>query len=126
MQPFKKVIFIGAALLLIAALFTTAQADYLGPNRVIVTYETIYQRQACRFVDVRDPAGPGVCACTIPSTLGPRTAAPAAWIAIIFIPMFVDGVQRTPIAPTPVWIPSAGPQAPSRAALWGIRPVPPS
>ena len=69
MQPFKKVIFIGAALLLIAALFTTAQADYLGPNRVIVTYETIYQRQACRFVDVRDLAGPGVCACTMKSYL---------------------------------------------------------
>jgi len=78
MQPFKKVIFIGAALLLIAALFTTAQADYLGPNRVIVTYETIYQRQACRFVDVRDPAGPGVCACTMTVYVGPKDSCPGS------------------------------------------------
>jgi len=78
MQPFKKVIFIGAALLLIAVLFTTAQADYLGPNRVIVTYETIYQRQACRFVDVRDPAGPGVCACTMTVYVGPKDSCPGS------------------------------------------------
>jgi hypothetical protein len=78
MQPFKKIIFIGTALLLIAVLFTTAQADYLGPNRVIVTYETIYQRQACRFVDVRDPAGPGVCACTMTVYVGPKDSCPGS------------------------------------------------
>jgi len=65
-------------LLLIAVLFTTAQADYLGPNRVIVTYETIYQRQACRFVDVRDPAGPGVCACTMTVYTSPTGSCPGS------------------------------------------------
>ena len=65
-------------MLLIAVLFTTAQADYLGPNRVIVTYETIYQRQACRFVDVRDPAGPGVCACTMTVYVGPKDSCPGS------------------------------------------------
>ena len=65
-------------MLLIAVLFTTAQADYLGPNRVIVTYETIYQRQACRFVDVRDPAGPGVCACTMTVYTSPTGSCPGS------------------------------------------------
>jgi len=46
-------------LLLIAVLFTTAQADYLGPNRVIVTYETQYHRVRCNYVAVSDPPGSG-------------------------------------------------------------------
>ena len=83
MQLFKKIIFIGTALLLIAVLFTTAQADYLGPNRVIVTYETIYQRQACRFVDVRDPAGPGVCACTMTVYTSPTGSCPGSMDSVL-------------------------------------------
>ena len=78
MQLFKKIIFIGTALLLIAVLFTTAQADYLGPNRVIVTYETIYQRQACTFVDFRDPAGPGYCTYSMTVYVGPKDSCPGS------------------------------------------------